>query len=136
MPRFTKGQSAGADRPLGCRNKAALMLDAVAREAVVDALNMVHEKSTRQGDLRAASILLARLWPVGPRPVELELPAVDTAAGVMQAQAAVIAAIADQSLTPAEAASVSTVLDNQRKAIETGDHEQRIAELEAARRRQ
>ena len=51
-------------------------------------------------------------------------------AGVVQAQAAVIAAMAGGEISPKEAASVAGVLEQQRRAIETDDHERRLQELE------
>ncbi len=47
--------------------------------------------------------------------------------------AGVVAAIADGTLTPEEAASISAVLEAQRRAVETAELEQRIAVLEATR---
>ena len=49
----------------------------------------------------------------------------------MQAQAAVVAAMAASEITPDEAAAVASMLETQRRAIETHDHEQRIRDLEA-----
>ena len=48
----------------------------------------------------------------------------------MQAQAAVIAAMARGEISPEEAASIASVLEQQRRAIETDDHEKRLQELE------
>jgi hypothetical protein len=47
------------------------------------------------------------------------------------AMAAVVAAVADGTLTPEEAASISAILEAQRRAVETAQLEQRIAALEA-----
>jgi hypothetical protein len=55
--------------------------------------------------------------------VTLDLPPVETAGGRVHAQATVIAAMARGALTPDEAASVARVLETQRRAIETFDHE-------------
>jgi hypothetical protein len=55
---------------------------------------------------------------------------VETAGGLVQAQAAVIAAMARGELTPDEAAAVASVLETQRRALETHDHERRLDELE------
>ena len=62
--------------------------------------------------------------------VEFELPPVNTAADVCQAQATIIGAVAAGHLSPEEAASISTLLDASRKAIELSDLEQRLAQLE------
>lgn len=130
MPRFAKGNPPGPGRPVGCRNKSVVWFDALADEGTEEVIRVVAEKAGK-GDMRAASIVLARTWPHRRgRPVTLDLPAVDTAGGLVQAQAAVIAAMARGELTPDEAAAVASVLETQRRALETGDHERRLAALE------
>jgi hypothetical protein len=47
----------------------------------------------------------------------------------VQAQAAVIAAMARGEVSPDEAAAIGAMLEHQRRAIETHDHERRIEEL-------
>jgi hypothetical protein len=133
MARFGKGNTLSAGRPLGSRNKATLVLEEIGQEAVGDVIRMVGEKAGG-GDLRAASILLARAWPSGRgRRVVLDLPSVESAAGVVQAHAAVVALMAAGEITAEEAASVGSVLESQRRAILTYDLENRIQALEAAK---
>src|SRR5258708_22570944 len=118
MPRYQKGKPPGPGRPAGSRNKSTVWLDAVGHEATESLIRTVREAASG-GDMRAASIVLARTWPHRRgRPVELDLPSVEKPAGVMQAQAAVVAAMAAGELTPDEAAAVASVLENQRRAIE------------------
>jgi len=134
MPRFLKGKPPGPGRPPGTRNKSTLVFDAIGRDGIEDTIRMVKRKADEQGSLRAASILLARTWPRGRgRTVALDLPVVETAAGVIKAQAAVVAAMATGEITPQEARAMADVLECQRRAIETYDHEQRIVALEAER---
>jgi hypothetical protein len=134
MPRFKKGQEPGPGRPLGSPNKSTLVFDAIGREGIEDTIRMVKRKADEQESLRAAAILLARTWPRGRgRAVTIDLPPVDTAAGVVQAHAALVAEMAAGELTPEEASAVSNLLDNQRKAIETYDLEKRIQALETER---
>jgi hypothetical protein len=52
------------------------------------------------------------------------------AGGLVQAQAAVIAAVARGELTPDEGAALGSLLENQRRAVETHDHERRLQALE------
>ena len=52
------------------------------------------------------------------------------AAGVIAALAAVIAAMGDGTLSPDEAAAVSSVIEGQRRAIETGGLEARLRAIE------
>ena len=91
--------------------------------------------AARDGNMCAASILLARAWPRGiGRAVTLDLPAVETAAGIVQAHAAVVAAMAAGTITPDEAAAIGHVLEGQRRAIETHDHEKRLRALEGTKK--
>ncbi len=130
MPKFQKGKPPGPGRPPGCPNKSTAWLDAIDSEATEKVIRAVQEKAEK-GDMHAAAILLARTWPRRRgRPVRLDLPPVTLAAGVVQAQAAVIAAMAGGEISPEEAASVAGVLEQQRRAIETDDHERRLQELE------
>jgi hypothetical protein len=130
MPRYLKGKPPGPGRPPGSRNKATVVLEEIGQEAVGDVIRMVGEKATG-GDLRAAAILLARAWPTARgRRVSLDLPAVESAANLVQAQAAVVAAVAAGEISPEEAASLSILLEGQRRAIETLDHDKRIQALE------
>ncbi|MFI4999048.1 MAG: hypothetical protein ACHQK9_04135 [Reyranellales bacterium] len=130
MPRFQKGKPPGPGRPCGRRNESALLFDELGSEGTEKLIRVVRE-CAEQGNMRAASIVLARTWPHRRgRPVALDLPDVATAAGLVQAQAKVIADMANSKITPDEAASVASVLEAQRRAIETHDHERRIKALE------
>jgi hypothetical protein len=130
MPRFQKGQAPGPGRPPGSLNKSTLLLDQLASEATEKVVLAVQEQA-EEGNMYAAAILLARTWPRRRgRPVQLDLPSVADTGGLVAAQAAVIAAMAKGEISPDEAASVASVLETQRRAIEINDHELRIQELE------
>jgi hypothetical protein len=107
------------------------VLDAIGREGIEDTIRMVKRKADAEGDMRAAAIVLARAWPCSRgRPVALDLPPVDTAADVVRAHAAVIAAMAAEEVTPEEAKAVIEVLESQRRAIETSNLELRVRAME------
>lgn len=130
MPRFEKGNTHGQGRPRGSRNRTTVWLDELGAEGTEEIIKVVKTEA-RKGDMRAAWLVLSRTWPHRRgRPVEIELPSVETPAGLIQAHAAVVAALSRAEITPDEAASISTVLETQRRAIETHDHERRIRELE------
>jgi hypothetical protein len=131
------GKPRGPGRPPGSRNKSTLIFDAIGHEGIADTIRMVKDKADREGSLRAASMLLARTWPrarARAQTVTLDLPPVETAADIVRAQAVVVAAMAGGELTTEEARAFADVLDCQRKAIETLDHELRIQALEAERK--
>src|SRR5471032_1859706 len=130
MARFTKGQKPGPGRPPGRRNKLTELIEGLAAQHTERVLHMVWDRA-EQGNMHAASLLVPRIWPLRlGQSVELDLPPVETSAGLIQAQAALVAAMARGEVTPLEAASIASVLETQRRAIETHDHEQLIRELE------
>lgn len=133
MPRFEKGNTFSTGRQKGARNLATRLLNELASEGIEDLLRVVKE-SAAKGDMRAASIVFARAWPSRRgNPIEIDLPAVDSAAGLVQAQATLVAAVAAGEVTTEEAASLSTLLENQRRAIETHDFARRLEALERGR---
>jgi hypothetical protein len=83
------------------------------------------------GDMAAARLVLERIAPARKgRPVAFPLPPVQSAADLPAAMAAVVQAVASGELTTDEASSIATVLEAQRRAIETAELAQRIARLE------
>jgi Family of unknown function (DUF5681) len=119
-----------AGRPKGSRHQALVALDAIGAEGAEAVLRSVVEAATG-GDMRAADILLRRLWPERKgRHVAVELPPLDGARGVAAALGAVAEAVAAGEVTPEEGQAVAAVLETQRRAIETAELEARIAALE------
>jgi hypothetical protein len=91
-------------------------------------------ESAKGGDMRAAELILSRVWPVRKgRPVSLALPAIKTSADLVVAMGALADAVASGEVTPDEGAAVTTILEAKRRAIETNDLEQRISALEKER---
>jgi hypothetical protein len=87
--------------------------------------------AAKRGDMTAARLVLERISPVRRgRPVYLDLPPVRTASDVVEAMSALTRAIACGELTPDEAATVATVFEMRRKALETEEFEQRLRALE------
>lgn len=131
---FQPGNPGGPGRPEGSRNKATLLLDKLAGDDAEAVLRKQLELA-KNGDQRAAEIVLSRVWPARKsRPVSLALPAIATAADVVAALGTVAGAMADGELTPDEAQAVSAVLEGKRRAIETVELESRITALEQERK--
>ena len=132
---FQPGQSGNPrGMPAGSRHKATKLLDAIGEAGAKDVLDATLQ-AARGGDMTAAKIILDRAWPARKsRTVALDLPAVTTAEGVTAAMAAVVQAMAAGEIAPDEAAAVASVIEGQRRAIETTDLAERIAALEAERR--
>ena len=97
-----------------------------------EADQLAREVAARTGGMRAADILLRRLWPERRgRPVALDLPDVTTPAGPVGALGAVARAVAHGDLGPEEGRAVAGVLEAQRRAVETLELGRRIEALEA-----
>jgi len=150
-----------AGKPKGTRNKTLMALDAIGHEnaeailqsAVAAAIGIPPDLKAAFGaltatppdvraaveavtgtppDIRAAEMILSRCWPARRgRPLVLDLPPVHAAGDLPAALAAIVAAAADGTLSPEEAQALGSLLENQRKAIETADLDARITALEA-----
>ncbi len=132
---FKPGQSGNPrGKPPGARHAALLALDAIGAEGAADVMRAVME-AARGGDMRAADILLRRLWPERKgHPVLLDLPAIETASDISAALGSVTGAVAAGELSPEEGASVAAILEVQRRAVETVELERRLVALEQAQR--
>jgi hypothetical protein len=127
---FEPGNRASRGRKAGSRNRASIALDRLAEGEAKDIARKLIEKA-KDGDLRAAELVLARVWPVRKgRPVALPLPAIESVQDVLKALGLVATAVGAGELTPEEGASVAAVLEIKRKAIETTEIEARLAKLE------
>ena len=131
--RFQPGNPGGPGRPAGSRNKATVVLDQLADDAGKEILEKMID-AAKGGDMRAADLVLSRIWPVRKgRPITLELPPIETAADIVSALGKVADAVAAGDVTPDEASAVAHVLEVKRRAIETADLESRISALEKER---
>ena len=86
--------------------------------------------------MRAAEILLRRLWPERKGcPIPLALPRLRTAADVSTALEVVAGAMSEGAISPDEAGAMGAVIEQRRRAIETQELEERIAALEERTKR-
>ena len=106
MP-FVKGQSGNpAGRPRGCRNKVNRRAEVELTELAATFMGdlIIH---ARQGNPTAMRLVAERVMPVGrQRPVELELPALVSAADRAPAVAQITHALGEGEITAAEASGL------------------------------
>ena len=129
--KFKPGQSGNpAGKPKGARHKVTLLaeklLDKDAKSVVEKCIELV-----MAGDSGAIKLIMDRILPPRKdRPVSIDLPLIESISDASKAMAIVSQAVADGEITPLEAQTLSGVLENYRKIIETTELEKRITDLE------
>lgn len=117
-------------RPKGSRHKTTLAMLALM-EGEAEAITRSCIDAAKAGDMTAARMVLERLLPPAKeRPISVSFPEVQTAEGVAEAQAAILRAVAAGEVLPAEAATLASIVESRRRAIETAELEARITALE------
>lgn len=131
--RFRPGQSGNPNgRRAGARNRTcALALKLMDADAEPVILALI--QAAKGGDVAAIRLVLERVAPLPRnRPVQFDMPAIETAEDLGEAMGAILQAAADGELTPDEAMSIASLIETRRRTIETLELEQRIAALEQA----
>jgi hypothetical protein len=127
-PKGTSGNPSG--RPPGSRNKATLAMEALL-EGEADQLTRKAIEMALQGNPVALRLCLERLLPARKdRPIELNLPPVQSAKQISEAMGTVVAAIGDGQITPNEGQVLANVLAVQSEFVEAEQLEQRVSKLE------
>jgi len=129
--KFKKGRSGNPNgKPKGARNKATLAAEELL-DGEAEVITRKAIEKAKEGDMAAIRLCLERILPtIKSRPIEIDLPPVETAEDITAAQGAVIAAMARGEITPDDASTVAGVLEAKRRAIETVELEARLSELE------
>ena len=128
---FAKGFVANpAGKPKGTRHNATRLAEALidgrAKELVDKAVDMA-----LAGDPTAMRIVIDRLCPPRrERTISFPMPRISAASDLIEAAAALTQAAADGEITPSEAASLSTLVGNVARAVETVEIVARLAKLE------
>jgi Family of unknown function (DUF5681) len=128
---FRPGQSGNpAGRPKGSRDAASLLMERLL-EGDAEEIGRKTIELALDGDSRILKACLDRLLPPRrDRLVPFDLPAMESAADLPKASAALLAAVAEGEITPSEASALARVIDTHAKAIEINELEQRLARLE------
>jgi Family of unknown function (DUF5681) len=134
MP-FQIGQSGNpGGRPRGARNKRTLALENIM-EGESEVITRKVMEMAKGGHITAIRLIIDRLAPIQKdRPVDFELPPLNTPADAVTASAAIVAAVAAGDLTPLEAAQLSKVVHAYVQALEARVFEQTLAKLQQGTR--
>jgi hypothetical protein len=133
--KFQKGKSGNpAGRPKGSKNRATLLAIA-AMEGELDAVVRKIIEAAKSGDMTAARLVVDKLIPAAKeRPISFNLHAVSDAVGCAEAQAKIVAAVAEGEILPSEGDTLSGLVEHQRRAIETTDIIKRLEALEQVKK--
>jgi hypothetical protein len=127
---FAPGNKLAPGRKVGSRHGTTILLEKMMEGSGEQIVQVVLDAAA-QGDMTAARQVLERIVPLRKgAPISLDLPPVKTAADVVAAHGAVIEAMAGGEVSPEEAAIISGVLEQKRRAIETADLAERLAAIE------
>jgi hypothetical protein len=128
---FQKGHSGNPQgRPPGARNAATVIAEQLLDGEAATITRKVIELA-KQGDLVALRLCLERIVPPRrERPVDVTLPAMNSADDASKVMGAITAAVANGELTPSEAAELSRVIEGYVKAYEATEIERRLRLLE------
>jgi hypothetical protein len=127
---FPKGQSGNpAGRPIGARNAATQLAEALL-DGEAEALTRKLVELALDGNPAMLRLAVERIVPRRARTRPFPLPAINTAADLVPAMAAIARAAAEGVITPFDAAEMARLVETALRAAEIGDFERRLAELE------
>ena len=134
--RFVPGRSGNPKgRPIGARNKATLFAQALL-DGQTEKLVQTAVHKALKGDVPALRLCLDRLIvPLRERPVQVAIPAATNPAGIIPRPAIYLRGHHLGRADPGEAQPLATILEAQRRAMETAALDQRIVALEAAQQK-
>jgi hypothetical protein len=122
-------------RPKGSLNKATLDSQALL-DGEAEALTRKVVELAKEGHPVALRLCLERLLPPRKdRPVNFTLPRIEGAEDIVKALGAILEAVAQGEITPAEGQTLTAMLDGYRRGLETADLEARVTALEKERAR-
>jgi hypothetical protein len=129
---FKKGASGNPrGRRAGSRNKATMLLEKMMSDDGEGVVNAVLE-AAKGGDMQAARIILDRICPPRKeRPISCKLPKLEDTSDLVAGISAIMAAVANGELTPGEGQALASLIEAQRRTLETEDIERRLIAIEA-----
>ena len=107
--RFAIGHPGGPGRPRNPVNTTAQELDRIGIEAAQELLRLILDRA-RQGNLKAADMVLQRVWPVRRnRPFDMEVPFGSPLPNLLAEHAGLAVAMMNGEITPQDAQAATRV---------------------------
>jgi hypothetical protein len=129
--RFKPGQSGNpAGRPKGSRNVTTVALETLL-DGQAEALTNKAVEMALDGDMGALRLCMDRILPPRKdRPVTFDLPPIKSADDAAAVTSAILAAVANGEITPADAGEIGKLVESYVKAFETAELSERLERLE------
>ena len=125
-------QPGNPGRPPGARHKATLAAEALL-DGEAEGLTRKCVEAALAGDMGALRICMDRILPARKeRPVNFQIPPLQSAENAAAAMAAITEAVAGGELTLGEADTASALVERFVRTLEAGEFEKRLRALEAA----
>jgi hypothetical protein len=129
---FAPGNRGGPGRPRSAISRSAVALDAMGADVGKKIVQVMVDRAL-DGDMRAADLLLSRIWPARRgRPVEIDAMPLKALPDYVAAATDVANAVMRGEMTPHEGQALSRVLDTQIRSIDATDVELRLREVDEA----
>ena len=122
-------QKGNPGRPTGARHKSTVAIEGLL-EGEAEAIGRKCIEMALAGDATALRLAMERIAPVRRARVRFTLPVIETVTDLPKAISAVLAAIADGTLSPEEGSAIGNAISLQSRALEVSELERRIAALE------
>ena len=115
---FAPGNRGGPGRPRSTVSRGAVALDEMGADSGKKLVQVLLDRAL-EGDMRAADLLLSRIWPTRRgRPVEIVAMPVKTVPDTVTAATDVANAVMRGEITPHEGQALSRVFDTQLQSID------------------
>ena len=130
---FAPGASGNpAGRPRGSRNRSTILIESLLDEASERLTSKAIELAIK-GDPHALKLCFERLLPPRKdRPIDLQLPEIESVEQLSAATSLVIQAVGNGQITPVEGQALTSMLVTQCNVVSTRDLYQRFEALEKA----
>ena len=129
---FAPGNSLGG-KTKGARHKATLAVE-VLLEDQADQLTQKAVEAALEGDMTAMRLCLERICPPRKeRPIHINLPKAETSADAVKVMGVIIEAVSTGEIAPGEGRQLASLVEGQRRVLETEELEARIVALEKGR---